>query len=351
MEIKTVPTKHIYLDVVSFTKNRSIQAQTKIVGVLNTIVRTAIKELGIDLDSVVYLPTGDGLCIALLNVETSYDIHLRLPLAILTHLQVHNENARESMMKFEIRVGVDENRDVLVTDINERRNVAGRGINMASRIMNCADGNQVLVSSTVFEMLRDWEEYMNAFRPYMATVKHGVQLQVYQYVDEKKVGILNSSVPAMFKKPDKGQSQNTNPMPVQIAYFLALLHKSRDELLLQTDEIVLHRNMMTACWWLARDFVKQRSLDEVSIKNYSTPNFGSLSLQQLVDYINENTDMFIRRMIDTELNVQREPYSDLLEGPFDSFVSPKGILRLRQEYPDICEELSVLNQNEVGAAK
>lgn len=55
-------------------------------------------------------------------------------------------------------MGINTNADNLVTDINGARNLAGAGINIAQRVMDSADGNQILVSHSVYDTLRDREK-------------------------------------------------------------------------------------------------------------------------------------------------------------------------------------------------
>lgn len=156
--------KYIFLDVVGFTQDRSIEAQSDIVYALNEIVRYCVEYVSLPEDKVIYIPTGDGLCIALLNVENPYDIHLQIALYILKRLQTHNNKTQNDTRKFQVRVGLNAHLDNLVIDINGHRNIAGAGISIASRIMGLADGNQILVGQSVYETLRYRERYSNSFK-------------------------------------------------------------------------------------------------------------------------------------------------------------------------------------------
>ncbi len=75
-EAKTIPAKYIFLDVVGFSRGRSVEAQTDIVNSLNDLVRDVITKNNVAKERVIYLPTGDGICIALLNIEEPFDVHL-----------------------------------------------------------------------------------------------------------------------------------------------------------------------------------------------------------------------------------------------------------------------------------
>jgi class 3 adenylate cyclase len=177
-EAITIPAKYVFLDVVGFTHERSVEAQSDIVHILNDIVQGGITENEVPKDKLILLPTGDGMCIALLNVESPYDVHLLIALSIVKRVHEHNEEIENEMRKFQVRIGLNSNIDNLVTDINGNRNIAGAGISVASRVMNVADGNQILVGESVFDTLRYREKYMSAFKHYPATVKHEVKLPI-----------------------------------------------------------------------------------------------------------------------------------------------------------------------------
>lgn len=73
-----------------------------------------------------------------------------------------------------------------VADINANRNVAGGGINIAQRVMDCGDAGHILVSASVADMLgqlSSWSAVLHSLGE--AEVKHGVRLQLYNlYTDE-----------------------------------------------------------------------------------------------------------------------------------------------------------------------
>lgn len=193
-EAITIPAKYIFLDIVGFTHNRSVEAQSDIIKALNEIVESVIKEHEISKDDVMFLPTSDGICIALLNIGTPYDIHLQIALGIVGKVYKHSINTPNKMRKFEVRVGVNSYTDNLVTDINGNQNIAGAGVNFASRIMKMADGNQILVSKFVYDDFRHYEKYSSSFKAFRAKIKEDVELPVYQFTAHSCEG-LNVSTP------------------------------------------------------------------------------------------------------------------------------------------------------------
>jgi hypothetical protein len=211
-EAKTIPAKYIFLDIVGFTHNRSVEAQSDIIRTLNDIVQSGIKERGIKKDEVMFLPTGDGICIALLNVGSPYDIHLQIALDIVGKVYKHSINTPNKMRKFEVRVGVNAYTDNLVTDINGNQNIAGAGVNLAARIMKMADGNQILISKFVFDDFRHYEKYSSSFKAFRAQVREDVFLPVYQFTAQGCEG-LNVSTPAALRNSAPGPKPQVIEQP------------------------------------------------------------------------------------------------------------------------------------------
>lgn len=190
--------KYVFLDVVGYSR-RIVEIQARIISALNEIVRAALDEYTIGGTDRVLIPTGDGLCIGLLTAtDDNYDLPVRVALSILRRLAKHNEHSGEDD-SFQVRIGIDQNVDNLVTDINGNLNVAGTGINMAARIMDLADSNQILVSQTVHSELYTRELYHSKLRKLpVVNVKHGVPLQVFQYVQEDFPG-LDCNLPTKWR--------------------------------------------------------------------------------------------------------------------------------------------------------
>lgn len=194
LEAKTIPAKYIFLNIAGFTRNRSVEAQADILQTLNSIVGSSINEYGITKEDVIFLPSGDGICIALLNIESPYDIHLSIALSIIREVEKHNAGVIDKMRRFEVHIGIDAHTDNLVTDINGNQNIAGAGVNTASRLMNLASGNQILLSDTVYKTLHYHEKYISSFRSFKTKVKNNSDLFVHQFIGEDNRG-LSLTVP------------------------------------------------------------------------------------------------------------------------------------------------------------
>ncbi|HEX4630599.1 MAG TPA: lysozyme inhibitor LprI family protein [Chthoniobacterales bacterium] len=195
----TAETRHIkyaFVDIVRFSTGRSVEAQNDIVDTLNAACKVACRSI-IPNGEVIYVPTGDGICVAIIEGRARYDAHLLFAQSMLEQLALHNTSA-DNMRQFEVRIGLSENVDSIVQDINGNRNVAGMGVTLAQRIMSLADGGQVLLSRAVYETLHVRERYMNSFVHFTAVIKHGARLDVYQFVESNQKG-LDNGVPDIFR--------------------------------------------------------------------------------------------------------------------------------------------------------
>jgi hypothetical protein len=186
---KTALAKYVFIDVVSFTQDRSVEAQVDIIGAINRIAyEGAIKCTG-KKTGTIFLPTGDGVCIAMVDPNFSYDVHIVLSLEILKNIASYNKLTKDKTRRFSVRVGIAENVDNLITDINGKRNVAGAGINTAQRVMTLADGGMILASANVYESLRHREKYLFSFMRFNGQVKHGNRINVYQFIEQGHSGV------------------------------------------------------------------------------------------------------------------------------------------------------------------
>lgn len=219
-DAKEVKARYICLDIERYTK-RKVDAQLRIRGVLDEIVRECVGKERVlaDKDKLLYLPTGDGMCIALLDIPLPTDpIHLRIALRILERLREYNGQAEHRDDEFEVRIGIHSATDYIVTDINDRPNLSGAGINTAFRIMSIADGGQVLVSEEVFlDLVR---QFPHQFWPYTVTVRHGVSLPVYQFHGEAHG--LNKDVPLTVE--DQKRRRQVDETIVEPSLDLGLSH-------------------------------------------------------------------------------------------------------------------------------
>jgi class 3 adenylate cyclase len=246
---ETARVQYVFLDVVGFTKDRSVEAQSDVVAALNTVVNNSLATMKVLPEKTILLPTGDGIATALIDVP-GVDTHLLLALHVLRMVAEHNSTISDPSRRFEIRVGINENIDNLVQDVNGRRNVAGAGISMAQRIMDKADGGQILVGSTVFDILRQRERYMSSFRAFTAHGKHGITFLVYQFIS-RELG-LNISIPSVFVVKKREPKKLTK----YSAYYFGHAIANRDFLLSRKKDPMRDYTASILLAFLAEDSVK-----------------------------------------------------------------------------------------------
>src|SRR5437899_1411928 len=132
------------------------------------------------------LPTGDG---GALVFRTSPDAPVLCALEISKELKSHPE--------FRVRMGIHSGPVNEITDLNEQANIAGAGINVAQRVMNCGDAGHILLSKHVAEDLeqyRQWQPHLHDLGE--CEVKHGVRIHAVNFYTDD---VGNPEVPEKFK--------------------------------------------------------------------------------------------------------------------------------------------------------
>lgn len=334
--------KYIFLDVVGFTHNRSVEAQADIVCALNDIVRESVAAHGISTRSVIYIPTGDGICVALLNVERPFDIHMQIALGIIERIQKHADTTENEMRRFQVRVGINANTDNLVTDVNGKLNVAGAGVSMAARIMDKADGGQILVGRSVYDTLKYREKYASAFKEYKAKVKHGTVLDVYQFVTEGFVG-LNTDTPQAFKALEAPMSEPEPRMPLRIACYFALAIKNRPFFLSHTAGAVSVKIILL--WLLSGD--AENEIEAKGLASYpqsTRPRDGSFEEQfEYYTKLEDSEYALLNEVAELITHSVLFLHHKYFENYYIWLINDKGKEKLKREWPDVWEKFALDN--------
>ena len=176
----------LFIDIVGYSK-LLINEQSEQMQKLREIVRgTEQFRLAEAAGKLLRLPTGDG---GALVFRTSPDAPVLCALEISKELKRHPE--------FRVRMGIHSGPVNEITDLNEQANIAGAGINVAQRVMNCGDAGHILLSKHVAEDLeqyRQWQPHLHDLGE--CEVKHGVRIHAVNfYTDE----MGNPEVPEKFK--------------------------------------------------------------------------------------------------------------------------------------------------------
>ena len=239
-EIINVETRHVryvFADVVEFTENRTLEAQVETIAALNSAFREAIGNL-----ETIFLPTGDGICAAILEANVAADIHLNTALRVLEYFHTWSANAAPNRSA-QLRVAINESVDAVVTDVNGHRNLAGVGINSAQRLMTLADGNQIIAGRTSYETLHIRDQYLETFRMIKAEVKHDLIVTAYQFIGLKSPH-LNIDTPLVVQRTELIEIEMSEEMMKPGGYStVGMVHAINDATERWTDEmnVLLHQ--------------------------------------------------------------------------------------------------------------
>src|SRR5216110_1971394 len=184
----------LFFDVVGYSKF-SINEQGVVVDELTKVVRSSDQYQKAEAAGrLIKIPTGDGMGLVF---HTSPEAPAQCAVEISRALKEHP--------RLQLWMGVHSGPVSGVIDVNERANVAGAGLNIAQRVMDCGDAGHILLSKHVAE---DLEEY-DRWRPLLhdlgtCEVKHGVRVGVTNlYSDE----VGNPQLPKKFQTLKKHRSR------------------------------------------------------------------------------------------------------------------------------------------------
>src|ERR1043165_4665350 len=167
-EIKFEIGHVLFIDIVGYSKllitEQSDQLQT-----LKAIVRGTEQVKKAEADGkLLRLPTGDGGALVFRN---NPDAPVLCALEISKALKSHPE--------LKVRMGIHSGPVNEITDLNEHANIAGVGINLAQRVMDCGDAGHILLSKRVaddLEQYPQWRSHLSDLGE--CEVKHGTRVSV-----------------------------------------------------------------------------------------------------------------------------------------------------------------------------
>ena len=189
----------LFIDIVGYSK-LLIDDQREVQHELNDLVRSTT-QFGIS-DSagkLTRLPTGDGMA---LIFRDSMEAPLRCAIEVSKLLKDRSD--------LQVRMGIHSGPVSEVTDVNDRSNVAGAGMNIAQRVMDCGDAGHILLSKHLAEDLshyRHWRPHLHDLGE--CEVKHGVRLGLVNFHN----GEAGNPV-----VPQKCSAPKTDPVDVPIAF-------------------------------------------------------------------------------------------------------------------------------------
>src|SRR5438477_223168 len=184
----------LFIDIVGYSK-LSIDDQHAAIEELTKIVRASEQfQRAEAANRLIRIPTGDGMVLVFYtNPEAPAQCAVEISCALKEH------------PRLQLRMGIHSGPVSGVVDVNERANLAGAGINMAKRVMDCGDAGHILLSKHVAEDLEEYEKW----RPFLHDLgtfeaKHGVRVSVVNLYDDQ---FGNAKLPRKFETVQKRRTR------------------------------------------------------------------------------------------------------------------------------------------------
>lgn len=202
----------LFMDIVGYSK-LLIDEQAELLQQLNQVVRST--EAAREAESageLIRLPTGDGMALVFTNsVEAPVECALQI-----------TEVLRDQST-LRVRMGIHSGPVQQVEDVNRRNNIAGAGVNIAQRVMDCGDAGHILLSKHVaddLEQYRQWRPLLHDLGD--CEVKHGVRLHLVNLYGEN---LGNAATPEKIKRLQSPAVSGAKRWPwlVSLLLFLAAL--------------------------------------------------------------------------------------------------------------------------------
>jgi TolB-like protein/class 3 adenylate cyclase len=195
-EVKLEIGHVLFIDVVGYSQ-LLITQQSEHLETLRRIVRATAQFQAADAEGkLLRLPTGDG---GALVFRTTPEAPVLCALEISKELKKHPE--------LRVRMGIHSGPVNAITDLNEQANIAGAGINIAQRVMDCGDAGHILLSKHVAEDLEHyprWQPYLHDLGE--CEVKHGVRVSLVNlYFDDAGNAAVPTRLAAQQRSSAKGK--------------------------------------------------------------------------------------------------------------------------------------------------
>jgi TolB-like protein/class 3 adenylate cyclase/Tfp pilus assembly protein PilF len=195
---------HILLiDLVGYSK-LLVDEQIEFLKELNQIVRsTECFRAAETAGKLIRVPTGDGMALLFLH---SPEEPVRCALEISRTLKDHPH--------IQVRMGVHSGPVNQVTDVNDRTNIAGAGLNIAQRVMDCGDAGHILLSKHLADDLAEYRHW----RPHLhdlgeCEVKYGIRLPL---VNLYKDNLGNPHLPEKLKRGKRWKQAAVPVRPINV---------------------------------------------------------------------------------------------------------------------------------------
>jgi class 3 adenylate cyclase len=178
----------LFMDIVAYSRMPMDQQEESLRHLQDKVRGTSEFTRAQASNQLIRLPTGDGMALVFFD-DPEAPVRCAFELG----------RALRQEASFQLRMGIHTGPVYRVADINANRNVAGGGINIAQRVMDCGDAGHILGSGTVAEVLSQvstWNTTLHDLGE--VEVKHGLRIHVYNlYTDE----VGNKETPKKISAP------------------------------------------------------------------------------------------------------------------------------------------------------
>ena len=198
----------LFIDIVGYSK-LLITEQSDHIQTLRQIVRATEQFKKAEAEGkLLRLPTGDGGALVFRN---SPEAPVLCALEISKALKGHPE--------LKVRMGIHSGPVNEITDLNEQANIAGAGINIAQRVMDCGDAGHILLSKHVADDLEHyprWQPYLHDLGE--CEVKHGVRIGIVNLYRDQ---LGNPHVPTKLQAVHRRRARRRWAVTAGVALLLA----------------------------------------------------------------------------------------------------------------------------------
>jgi TolB-like protein/Tfp pilus assembly protein PilF len=176
----------LFIDIVGYSK-LLITDQSELLQKLKEIVwGTEQFRLAQAEGKLLRLPTGDGGALVFRNNPEA---------PVLCAMEISKELQRHPDLQ--VRMGIHSGPVNEITDLNAQANIAGAGINIAQRVMDCGDAGHILLSRHVGDDLEQYPRWRSLLHDLgECEVKHGVRIGVVNLSGD---GVGNAAAPKKFE--------------------------------------------------------------------------------------------------------------------------------------------------------
>jgi TolB-like protein/class 3 adenylate cyclase/Tfp pilus assembly protein PilF len=177
----------LFIDIVGYSKLVTDEQRASL-ELLNQVVRGAEHFRSAEANSrLITVPSGDGMALVFYNTPEA-PVHCALEIS----------SAMKQHPSVKLRMGIHSGPVSGVVDVSSRANIAGAGINIAQRVMDCGDAGHILISKHMAEDLEQygqWRRHLHDLGE--CEVKHGIRVSVVNLYTEE---LGNPEVPQKIRQ-------------------------------------------------------------------------------------------------------------------------------------------------------